>query len=104
MPLPVGATAAFHDQCLPGITDSLNRMTMEKQNKTLIGGPGFPDRLVAAYFRPDLVGFPHRPQLPPDAFPDGIRIHSISTASITAARPPAKAPHGNEIIQKDLAR
>jgi hypothetical protein len=54
--------------------------------------------------RPDLVGIADRPELPKDAFPDGIRIHFHFDGVYNGCKAAGKGTRmANEIMQKDLA-
>jgi hypothetical protein len=78
---------------------------MEKQNK-IVGGLTIhrAGRAGRRLLRPDLVGFADRPELPADAFPDGIRIHFHFDGVYNGCKAAGKGTRmANEIIQKDLA-
>ena len=78
---------------------------MEKQNK-IIGGLTLISLicLVAAYFAPIWWVSLTAPNYPPDAFPDGIRIHFHFDGVYNGCKAAGKGTRmANEIIQKDLA-
>ena len=77
---------------------------MEKQNK-IIGGLTFVAlvALVAAYFAPIWWVSLTAPNYPPDAFPDGIRIHFHFDGVYNGCKAAGKDTRmAGEIIQKDL--
>jgi len=77
---------------------------MEKQNK-IIGGLTLISLicLVAAYFAPIWWVSLTAPNYPPDAFPDGIRIHFHFDGVYNGCKAAGKGTRmANEIIQKDL--
>ncbi len=78
---------------------------MEKQNK-IVGGLTLISLicLVAAYFAPIWWVSLTAPNYPPDAFPDGIRIHFHFDGVYNGCKAAGKGTRmANEIIQKDLA-
>ena len=84
------------------ITESSN---MEKQNK-IIGGLTLISLicLIAAYFAPIWWVSLTAPNYPPDAFPDGIRIHFHFDGVYNGCKAAGKGTRmANEIIQKDLS-
>ena len=77
---------------------------MDKQNK-IIGGLTLISLicLVAAYFAPIWWVSLTAPNSPPDAFPDGIRIHFHFDGVYNGCKVAGKGSRmANEIIQKDL--
>ena len=78
---------------------------MDKQNK-IVGGLTLISLicLVAAYFAPIWWVSLTAPNYPPDAFPDGIRIHFHFDGVYNGCKAAGKGTRmANEIIQKDLA-
>ena len=78
---------------------------MEKQNK-IIGGLTLIAliAMVAAYFAPIWWVSLTAPNYPPDAFPDGIRIHFHFDGVYNGCKAAGKGSRmANEIIQKDLS-
>ncbi|MFN4325061.1 MAG: hypothetical protein ACK4FP_04130 [Azonexus sp.] len=78
---------------------------MDKQNK-IVGGLTLISLicLVAAYFAPIWWVSLTAPNYPPDAFPDGIRIHFHFDGVYNGCKAAGKGSRmANEIIQKDLA-
>ncbi|MCE1181214.1 MAG: hypothetical protein LWW81_02760 [Rhodocyclales bacterium] len=78
---------------------------MEKQNKIISGLSLIAlVALVAAYFAPIWWVSLTAPNYPPDAFPDGIRIHFHFDGVYNGCKAAGKGTRmANEIIQKDLA-
>ena len=78
---------------------------MDKQNR-IVAGLTFISlvALVAAYFAPIWWVSLTAPNYPPDAFPDGIRIHFHFDGVYNGCKAAGKGTRmANEIIQKDLA-
>jgi len=78
---------------------------MEKQNK-IVGGLSLISLicLVVAYFAPIWWVSLTAPNYPPDAFPDGIRIHFHFDGVYNGCKVAGKGTRmANEIIQKDLS-
>ena len=78
---------------------------MEKQNK-IVGGLTLISLicLVVAYFAPIWWVSLTAPNYPPDAFPDGIRIHFHFDGVYNGCKAAGKGTRmANEIIQKDLS-
>ena len=77
---------------------------MNKQNKTLVGLTLISlICLVTAYFAPIWWVSLTAPNYPPDAFPDGIRIHFHFDGVYNGCKVAGKGTRmANEIIQKDL--
>ena len=78
---------------------------MEKQNKIISGLSLIAlVALVAAYFAPIWWVSLTAPNYPPDAFPDGIRIHFHFDGVYNGCKAAGKGTRmANEIIQKDLS-
>ena len=77
---------------------------MDKQNR-IVAGLTFISlvALVAAYFAPIWWVSLTAPNYPPDAFPDGIRIHFHFDGVYNGCKAAGKGTRmANEIIQKDL--
>jgi hypothetical protein len=90
---------------VPAGHHSIENSDMEKQNK-IIGGLTLISLicLVAAYFAPIWWVSLTAPNYPPDAFPDGIRIHFHFDGVYNGCKAAGKGTRmANEIIQKDLA-
>lgn len=104
MPLPVPETGSFPTRPFAG-RNTIENSDMEKQNK-IIGGLTLISLicLVAAYFAPIWWVSLTAPNYPPDAFPDGIRIHFHFDGVYNGCKAAGKGTRmANEIIQKDLA-
>ena len=104
MPLPAPETGSFPTRPFAG-RNTIENSDMEKQNK-IIGGLTLISLicLVAAYFAPIWWVSLTAPNYPPDAFPDGIRIHFHFDGVYNGCKAAGKGTRmANEIIQKDLA-